>query len=359
LGSHFRFFAELQSGLGEGRTGGPRPTDVDVLDGHQGFLDWRLTSKAPVRTTIRLGRQEVGFGSGRLIAPAEGLNLRRSMDGARLMVNSEKIAWSASALRLVETKPGIFDDAPDHAQTLAGSGVEMPWLRGKMSRFAIYYMWFDKKSSTFAKGAGREIRDTAGVHIWKRPATALDYDDEGVVQWGSFQGSSIHAWALSENTGYTFAGIPLHPRVGIRADVTSGDRGAGTRTLGTFDPLFPNVSAFSGPSALLGASNLIDATPSVLLQITPHAKLVLGSSSFWRESLRDSAYTPFNTPLRRVIPNTGRYVATAPAATLSWQVSRHTFYSVIYTRWLTGSYLRLASPNQDANYVGAWLSYRF
>jgi hypothetical protein len=31
---------------------------------------------------IRLGRQELGFGSGRLISPAEGLNLHRSMDGA-------------------------------------------------------------------------------------------------------------------------------------------------------------------------------------------------------------------------------------------------------------------------------------
>lgn len=359
LGPRFRLFTELQSGLEEGRAGGPRPTDADVLDGHQGFVDWRVLISKPARLTIRIGRQEVGFGSGRLIAPAEGLNLRRSMDGARIMVDFGKLTWSASALRLVQAKPGIFDDVPDHAQTLAGSGIEMPWLKGEEARIALYYMWFDKKLSIFAKGTGREIRDTAGVHVWKRSKKTLDYDDEAVLQWGSFRDSHIFAWALSENTGYAFEQFPFHPRIGIRADVASGDRGTQTSALGTFDPLFPNVTEYSGPSALLGASNLLDATPSVKLQMTKRAALVVGSSSFWRESLQDSVYTPFNTLIRDRIPHTGRYVATATAATFSWQVTRHILYSAIYTHWFPGNYFQLAPPNHRANYAGTWAAYRF
>jgi hypothetical protein len=359
LGHRFRIFTELQSGLEEGRVGGPRSTDVDVLDGHQGFLDWRVTTGKFVRTTIRVGRQEVGFGSGRLIAPAEGLNLRRSMDGARIMADFGKLKWSASALRLVQANPGIFDNVPDHTQTLAGSGIETPWIGGETSRFAVYYMWFDKKSSTFSKGSGREIRDTAGLHVWKSPGTALDYDDEALFQWGSFRGSPIRAWALSESTGYTFERLPLHPRIGVRADLASGDRGITTRTLGTFDPQFPNVSVYSGPSALLGASNLINVTASFKLQLKTHASLVVESSSFWRQSLRDSVYTPFNTPLRAAIPGGGRYVATAPAATFSWQATRHVSYTVIYTHWFTGDCFRLAPPDHGMNYVGTWTAYRF
>jgi hypothetical protein len=39
----------------QGRIGGPRPTDVDLLDGHQGFLDWRITTGEKLLATIRLG----------------------------------------------------------------------------------------------------------------------------------------------------------------------------------------------------------------------------------------------------------------------------------------------------------------
>jgi hypothetical protein len=49
---------------------------------HPGFVDWNAKPGGHSHTTVRVGRQEVGFGSGRLIAPAEGLNLRRSA-GAR------------------------------------------------------------------------------------------------------------------------------------------------------------------------------------------------------------------------------------------------------------------------------------
>ena len=70
-------------------------------------------------------------------------------------------------------------------------------------------------------------------------------------------------------------------------------------------------------------------------------------------------YTPINTPLRSLIPSKGRYVATAPAATFSWQVTQHIFYSAIYTHWFAGSYFQLAPPNHGVNYVGVWTTYRF
>ena len=86
FGARVRFFGELQSGLANGRAGGPRATDLDQLDVHQAFLDWRVFSTDTNMMTIRMGRQEIGFGSGRLLSPAEGLNVRRSMDGARITV---------------------------------------------------------------------------------------------------------------------------------------------------------------------------------------------------------------------------------------------------------------------------------
>ena len=358
LGPRVRVFTELQSGLENGRNGGPRPTDLDRLDVHQAFLDWNLYSSDRTAVTIRAGRQEIGFGSGRLIAPAEGLNLRRSMDGARLMIKTGKLDWNIIALRLVKSSEGVFDDLPDHAQSFWGVGFTAPHPFWKSANVSLYYMGLDRKNSIFEKGAGRAIRHTIGSRSWKTIRT-WDFNYEAIVQWGSFQGRPIRAWALSEDTGHTFGKWRFRPRVGVRADVTSGDSGPKAKTLGSFDPLFPAAPVYSGPSAVLGPTNLIDFTPSVRLQVTKAVSLVLESSSFWRENPGDGIYSPFVTPVRRGQSTQARYVATAPSATISWQATRHVFYSVIYTHFLTGKFLGENPPNRDVNYVAAWVSCRF
>jgi hypothetical protein len=97
----------------------------------------------------------------------------------------------------------------------------------------------------------------------------------------------------------------------------------------------------------------------VRLQLSRAVSLVMESSSFWRENPGDGIYSPFVTPVRRGAANRARYVATAPSATISWQATRHTFYSVIYTHFLTGRFLEQVPPNRDVNYLAAWVSYRF
>src|SRR5215813_2826721 len=53
LGSRVRAFTEVQSGLETGRNGGPRPTDLDRLDVHQAFLDWKILSSKSHSISIR------------------------------------------------------------------------------------------------------------------------------------------------------------------------------------------------------------------------------------------------------------------------------------------------------------------
>ena len=124
-------------------------------------------------------------------------------------------------------------------------------------------------------------------------------------------------------------------------------------------PLFPAAPVYSGPSGLLGPTNLIDFSPSVRLQLRKTVSLALESSSFWRESLGDGIYSPFVAPIRRGGASQARYVATAPSVTISWQASRHTFLSTIYTHFLPGRFVQQTPPNRDVNYVSAWLTYRF
>lgn len=360
LGSRARVFSELQSGLENGRNGGPRPTDLDRLDLHQAFLDWKILSSKHHSLSIRVGRQEVGFGSGRLISPAEGLNTRRTLDGARMTMKIGPVVWNATALRLVKSSPGVFDDVADSAQTITGTGMTAPHPLWKRASVSVYYFGLDRKTSTFQKGVGREVRHTIGSRSFKTNPR-WDFNYEGIVQWGSFLNRPIRAWALSEDTGYTLSVDGVRVRTGIRADVASGDRGPKAGALGSFNPLFPAAPVYSGPSGLLGPTNLMDVTPSVRLQLNK-ASLILESSSFWRESRLDGIYSPSvaAAPLvRRGVANNARYVATAPSATISYQATPHIFVSTMYTHFLAGPFLRNNPPSRDVNYVASWLSYRF
>jgi Alginate export len=123
------------------------------------------------------------------------------MDGARLIVATGMLAWNATALRLVKTSPGVFDDSPDHAQTYWGAGVVGPNPLWNGAKFSLHYHGIDRKNAVFEKGNGRAIRHTLGLRAWKTEG-AWDFNYEGFAQWGSFRGMPIRAWALSEDTGY-------------------------------------------------------------------------------------------------------------------------------------------------------------
>jgi hypothetical protein len=360
LGSRVRAFTELQSGLENGRNGGPRPTDLDRLDLHQAFLDWKIYSSKHRSVSIRVGRQELGFGSGRLISPAEGLNTRRSLEGARLTIKIGSVVWNATTLRLVKSSPSVFDDTADHTQTEWGTGMTAPHPLWQKANMSLYYFGLDRKSSIYRKGVGREIRHTIGSRSFKTSGR-WDFNYEGIAQWGSFLGRPIRAGALSEDTGYTLSQNRLRPRLGIRADIATGDRGPHANALGSFNPLFPAAPVYSGPSGLLGPTNLIDVTPSLRLQFGK-VLLTLESSSFWRESLQDGIYSPSvaaAAPVRRGDMSQARYVATAPSATIAYQATRHLFVSTIYTHFLAGQFLKENPPGRDVNYVASWVTYRF
>jgi hypothetical protein len=68
-GKHFRSFIQLQSSLADGQAETPSPVDQNPLDLHQAFID--LTDR---NLTLRLGRQELSYGSQRLVAVREAPN---------------------------------------------------------------------------------------------------------------------------------------------------------------------------------------------------------------------------------------------------------------------------------------------
>ena len=165
-GPDLRFFTELTFNYELGRNGGPRPNiDEDRGDFHQGFLELGPHVSRNQGSSLRLGRQEVVFGSGRLFDNNEGPNVKLSFDGFRAIVERERVRLDLFAMRPVENNLGWFADVPNHAQSVWGGYLTVPAPIVSRGQADFYYIELDTKSVTYNRGTAHELRNTVGTRV--------------------------------------------------------------------------------------------------------------------------------------------------------------------------------------------------
>jgi hypothetical protein len=354
-GPHVRLFTEFQSGLEAGRTGGPRPSDEDRLEFHQAFVELSMGRSRPF--TLRVGRQEVAFGSGRLISASEGRNVRQSFDAVRPIVRLGSWTWSAMLAKLVAVEPGIFDDSPVPGHTFGGVGFIRTRGARREAGTSGYYLRLDRQNAQFDQGAGREVRQTLGTRTWGRWADA-DYNYEVIGQWGSFAGAPIRAWAVATDTGFSFRWSRWPTRVGLRADLTTGDPRRDDPALETFNPLFPGT-AYSGRVGLIGPANSIDMTPGVRVAVSRRVTLTIDHAWFLRQSLDDGVYGIGVNLIRPGDNSRARDVGRQLTVQADLQADEHLTLSIMFTRFAAGRFLRETPPGNDVAYLAVSSTYRF
>ncbi len=362
LGPHVRVFTQLQSGFANGRRGGPRATDEDKLEFHQAFIDFQASSDSKHGITLRLGRQEFEFGSGRLIGASELLNVRRSFDGARITARAGQWTLHSLAAKPAETNPGYFDDSPDPRQTLFGAGAvrSHPLIPG--GSLSLYYIGYMRRLGRFNAGAAEETRHTIGSRSFGTHAASklnvVDYNLEFVHQWGNFGSSNIRAWAAASDVGHVWAQAPLAPRLGLRMDAASGDRNQADRKLESYNPLFPST-AYSGKIGLLGPTNIVDVNPVGRLRLHPKVYLSLEWAWFFRQSLNDGIYGIAVNLFKAGQSSRARYVANQPTALCEFRLNRHVTLTGILTQFRAGTFIKETPPSKNVGYATGYLTYRF
>jgi hypothetical protein len=359
LGKHVRAFVQFKSGLESFRTGGPRPIDKKKLDFEAAFLE--VGSAAGDNwVVLQAGRQELNYGSGRLVSVREGPNVRQSFDGAKLKARAGDWRVDLFATRPDLDKPGFFNNVPDHATAFWGVYATRP-LRRRIS-IDSYYLGLDRKSATFNRGTAQETRETLGTRLWRPPATRerdWDIDYEGVWQFGSFGASGIRAWTFASDSGYSFPTVPLRPRISVKADISSGDDPRHS-SLGTFNPIFPignyfGVLADTGP----GPMNFIDVHPRLQTGLPHGVSISTDVVVQWRESLYDGVYAVPGFLLVAAGDSRARFVGYRPGIEARWQIDRHAYLQADYGVFFAGEFLKQASPGRNINYTEFWAGYKF
>ena len=323
------------------------PVDRDKLDLEQAWV--ALTEPVGGGTLkLRAGRQQFAFDLQRFVSVRDGPNVRQSYDAA--WADYENGPWrfiTFYSLPVQVRDTTIFDDYSSvTTQTFGMARTEYKFSESLF--IAGYYANFTQGNARFANASGDERRDILDVHL-NGKYNHFDFDFEGMNQTGRIGIEPIEAWAVGSLAGYTFAGVNWSPRVGIQFDAASGDSNI-KRTLGTFNPLFPNGYYFT-LAGYTGYTNLIHVKPSLTLSVTSSLKIMLAAAALWRQNTADAIYTQPDVPVANTAGRPGAYTGSYSQVRLDWTIDRATSFAIEAVHFAIGDALRNAGGH-DSNYVG-------
>jgi hypothetical protein len=355
LGNNVRFFFQLQGSNANGKISSS-PVDENPLDIHQGFAEFNMWLQADTRISIRAGRQELSYGSQRLIAVRELPNNRQSFDAVKFIVTNKNFKADILYGTYVRTKKGIFDDDYSDATKLWSVYLvknNVPWFRN----IDLYYIGMEKEHARFDDGSGRELRNCVGIRIWAQKNN-WRYDLEGVYQFGTLDDKNISAWTLSSNVGYTVSNVVFTPEIGLKAELISGDRHINDNEVGTFNPLFPR-GAYFGLAALIGPSNLMDIHPSISFHLHHSFVWTIDYDVFWRYSTNDGIYAPNVSLIYSGALSERRWIGDQLATDLLYSPIPNLNLKTELTWFHAGDFLEDAGPGKDILFGGITIQVKF
>jgi hypothetical protein len=349
-----RLFFQLQSSTSISRID-PSPIDKNELDIHQLFIDYGFSLNG-AEIILRAGRQELLYGSQRLVSVREGPNSRQSFDALKLIWRTENSKTDLFYSQFVSNVLGSFNDRIDSGTKLYGAYHvvnNVPVL----DNIDIYYFGLNKKSASYDAVSGEERRHSIGTRVWGN-VESWNYDFEAVYQFGDVEFKSIDAWTVSVNTNYQFNNLRFKPRLGLKTEVISGDKSPHDTKLQTFNALFPR-GAYFGLGAFIGPSNLYDIHPFIELEFNDRMIVGLDHDLFWRFSKSDGIYQPNTSLLYPSANSSNSFMGSQWGAFMDYDFRKRFTVKVESTYFNTGPYLKDASAGEDIFFIATTLFCRF
>ena len=358
LGPNVRLFGQL---IGAWATGGETPasgvenTGFELL---QGFAEFRVPLDSGADIMLRGGRQILSYGSERLIGARWGPNVPRSFDAGLSSLLAPPWRVDAFYARPVQNRIESFNDSFDRNKALWSlyATRRLPEI-SPVSGIDLYYIGYSNAEAEFEQGIGNELRHTLGSRLFGGKG-GWDWNFEAAFQFGRFNAENISAWSVASDTGYTFLQTPFTPRIGLKANIISGDSSPDSPLLETFNPMFPKGNYF-GTIGLIGPYNLIDIHPTLSLRLSEQWTLQGAAVLYWRESLGDGVYNAAGNLVRPAGGSSARYIGTQADVALGWEPLRWLSLGATYSLFLPGPFIAETGPSQTVHFLALEALIRF
>jgi Alginate export len=356
---YFRAFIEGRSSLSVDRDLAGRNTSFfyDQVDLMNGFVDFIIPFSKETSLTLRGGRQELIFGSQRLVGPGDFLQVPRAFDGVAPIARIGNWTFTPFWTQVVITDKYEFNKSNTDRQFFGvfstGPAHILPM------NVDLYGLGVNSRGISINGTAGREERYTLGARAWgKIPETNFDFEVEGAGQFGRVGRGNVGAGMFTAVLGYSLPVKRLSPHVYLEFDYASGDKNPGGN-VNTFNQLFPNGHAFLGYIDYIGRQNIISSSGGVSVTPVRDLTLTLQQYFFWRATVRDALYNKSGGVLVPGGATRARYVGAETDLLANYNFTRHLLGYVGYSYFYTGEFIDKSGRHKNSNFVYAALQYTF
>ena len=343
------------------------------------FVDLKILERDDKPVWLRVGRQELLFGSQRLVSPLDWGNTRRNFEGIRIKspgTDWDLDAWLTNPVNTATpgTGGGIgpnlgvnylgnrFDSA-DHDIIFGGGWATYKGI--KDHTFDTFLLW-SQYNSVFPGGTGYPLgnRFTYG-HRWLGTFNvdggdrAYLTDIEGGYQFGNDHGQSVQAGYVTTGFGHQWKAVPWKPTLWGFYDYASGDGNSKDGVNNTFFQYYGLVHAYLGLIDNIARQNISDINWRLQLQPTPKLNLQVAQHFFQLANSNDTLYSVTGSPVGST--GFGSNVGNELDLLASYTVNQNLSIEAGYFEFWYGNYINsnpaTARGNAQQFYVQTTLRY--
>ncbi|MGL6076286.1 MAG: alginate export family protein [Fimbriiglobus sp.] len=357
---YFRVYAEFIGAWSANQDLAPLPIDRNHGDLLNLFVDVKVLELNDKPVYVRGGRQELLFGSQRLLSPLEWANTRRTFQGVRAMHSTEQ--WDFDAFWVNPVIPNVNEfDSIDSNQNIVGGWATYKPKKGHA--IDAYYLVHDNTNRVTQQGVQRApfTRYTLGSRYSGNEGNWL-WDLEGAVQFGNAGGQDITAGMATAGLGYNFKNMPMNPTLWAYYDFASGGNTRGGNNH-TFNQLFPFGHFYLGWIDQVGRQNIHDFNVQMYFYPTPWITTWVQFHSFWLANNQDALYNAAGNAIRRdATGRSGSHVGEELDLVMNFHLSNHSDFLMGYSYLFGGDFLRNTAGRNgavDSSFLFFQMTYRW
>jgi hypothetical protein len=360
----FRLFAEFTSANSSPQTVPHASTDINKADILNLFGEIKLFSIGDQGVYVRGGRQELQFGSQRLISPSDWANEIRTFQGVRTTWHNEDLEFDAWWVQPVVINTGKLDSVDDKQQFFGN------WWKVRIDKdvsLDAYYLLLDNNNPGVAKGqykatGGFDVNTFGGRYVGQAESGLL-WDFEGDLQFGEWVNQQMIAGMSATGIGWYFKNLPATPTAWLYYDYASGDPHPGTGAVHrTFDQLFPFGHTYFDSLDIIGRQNINDAHVDFAIFPAPWVRITAGYHYLTLDSAKDALYNSTGSVVRSdPTGKAGTDVGNAINATIQFHIDYHQMVNVSYGHLFSGPFIEKTAVNAAAakDLESLWVTYSF
>lgn len=334
--------------------------DVNQADLLNAFIDLKVADVSKNPTYLRFGRQELLFGSQRLVSPLEWVNTRRTFQGIRLIHHTEKFDVDAFWTQPVVPSATRFDSV---ANNINFAGLWTTYRPKKGHLWDTYYLFADDTNRRSRLGISLSPFNvhTLGCRYAGKQDDRFLWEIEGMFQFGESGQQDILAGSGTIGAGYHCANIPWNPTFWLYYDYATGDNNPGVGSSdNTFRQLFPFGHYYMGWADIVGRQNIRDLNCHLYVFPTPWITCWTQFHHFHLANAKDALYNPAGIPLRRdPSGNAGTYVGNELDFIVNFHLTRHADIMFGYSHLYGASFLAETGKFDSAEQLFVQYNYRW